>query len=249
MKGLLARFADLNRATNKLYYRAASRPHYWEVYRTMLDDAIRPARDIIHLGCGPLDLAEVTRVPLAGKTVYAVDPDEEAVSRNPAQHRIVAMGESIPLPDGMCDVIAAEHLVEHLADPGAVLREAHRLLRPGGRFVFTCPNLLSYSGVATHVTPYWFHREFLALLNRSRAQVEKASYPTYFRMNTVWAVRREAARAGFKVHDLFTGVDHPTYTAVLPGVHQAAAAWHLLLDRVPQLAPFRMTLTGSLERI
>jgi SAM-dependent methyltransferase len=38
------------------------------------------------------------------------------------------------------DVVIALHLVEHLADPRRALRQVHRILRPGGLFLFATPN-------------------------------------------------------------------------------------------------------------
>jgi SAM-dependent methyltransferase len=38
------------------------------------------------------------------------------------------------------DLVTALAVLEHLPDPAACAREAHRMLRPGGVFVATCPN-------------------------------------------------------------------------------------------------------------
>lgn len=178
--GILRRFVQLNKRSNELYYRFTDRPHYWKAYQRIVDEAVAPARDVLHLGSGPLWLGKVATVPLDDKTVIAVDPDEQALAKNPAARRICAYGEAIPLPDGSVDVIAADHLLEHLERPEAVLREAHRLLRPGGRFVFTAPNLLSYTGLATHWTPYWFHKAYLSLLRAEYRTGALKAYPTYF---------------------------------------------------------------------
>ncbi|WP_437673365.1 class I SAM-dependent methyltransferase [Sorangium sp. So ce131] len=246
---ILRNIVDFNKKTNELYYRFTDRPHYWKVYQGMVDEAVAPAKDVIHLGCGPLWFGKVATVPLDGKTIYAVDPDEQALARNPAPHHIRAFGDAIPLPDGCVDVIAADHLLEHVEKPEALMREAHRLLRPGGRFVFTAPNLLSYTGLATHLTPYWFHKLYVDLLRSNSSKTTKGdAYPTFFRMNTVWAVDRIAKETGFRVDKLSSGVDHPTYTVLFPGVHQAVMAMHLVLDKVEALAPFRITLTASLVR-
>lgn len=240
--------ARLNGATNSLYRRLATRPHYLEVYGRMVDRAVTDSDAIIHLGCGPLGFDQVCRVPLQGKTVYAVDPDAEALARNPCPNRIVAYGEAVPLPSGCADTVVLEHVVEHLDDPAAVLREAHRLLRPGGRVVFTTPNLLSYSGLATHLTPMQFHVWYLGLMRRGGSGGKRDPYPTVFHMNTIGKIRQIAADTGFEVEELSTGVDWPTYTWPLPVIHQLAALWHLVLDRVEALAPLRITLTVSLRR-
>ena len=38
------------------------------------------------------------------------------------------------------DVVVALHLVEHLVDPAAALKHVHRMLTPGGLFLFATPN-------------------------------------------------------------------------------------------------------------
>jgi SAM-dependent methyltransferase len=45
--------------------------------------------------------------------------------------------EDIPLPDGTVDVVLSNCVINLAADKGLVLREAARVLRPGGRFAVT----------------------------------------------------------------------------------------------------------------
>jgi len=244
---ILQRLLDMNRASNRIFYQISKRDHYMAVYARLLGEAATTAQTIIHLGSGPLGFAEVCKVPLEGKTIWAVDPDEAALSRNPSPNRLCASGEAIPLPDACVDLIASEHLLEHVEDIQGLLRESHRLLRPGGRFVFTTPNFLSYSGMATHFTPFAAHRLVMHMLNRADA-ASRQPYPTFFRFNTVWRIEKLARAAQFDVAQLWTGVDHPTYTSPIPVLHQAAVLTHLVLDKVEVLAPFRLTLTGVLVK-
>jgi len=48
--------------------------------------------------------------------------------------------EPLPWPDGSMSAITCMHLVEHLRDAGHLMREAARLLRPGGRIYFETPH-------------------------------------------------------------------------------------------------------------
>jgi len=47
-------------------------------------------------------------------------------------------------PSEYFDVVLASHLIEHLNDPAAMVRELHRILVPGGRFFITTPNISGF---------------------------------------------------------------------------------------------------------
>lgn len=48
---------------------------------------------------------------------------------------------SVPLPDGSADGVLANQVIEHVANPLRFFGEALRILRPGGVFVATTPNI------------------------------------------------------------------------------------------------------------
>lgn len=48
--------------------------------------------------------------------------------------------QPLPWPDASMDAVTCMHLVEHLHDPGLLLREVARLLKPGGRAYFETPH-------------------------------------------------------------------------------------------------------------
>jgi len=51
--------------------------------------------------------------------------------------------EPLPYPDAAFDVVTCSEVIEHLENFRALLREAHRVLRPGGLLVLTTPNVLN----------------------------------------------------------------------------------------------------------
>ena len=56
---------------------------------------------------------------------------------------------SLPLaenkfPDGHFNAVLASHLIEHLNDPAALVKEVHRILAPGGCFFVTTPNIAGF---------------------------------------------------------------------------------------------------------
>ena len=58
-----------------------------------------------------------------------------ATSRSPALVPRRTDAAATGLPAGAFDLVSARHTLHHHDDPDATLREARRLLRPGGRFV------------------------------------------------------------------------------------------------------------------
>ncbi|AEF82719.1 class I SAM-dependent methyltransferase [Leadbettera azotonutricia] len=42
------------------------------------------------------------------------------------------------------DAVLASHVIEHLNDPGALVKEAGRILKPGGCFIVTTPNISGF---------------------------------------------------------------------------------------------------------
>ncbi len=55
-----------------------------------------------------------------------------------------APGEALPFADASFDVVYSSNVLEHTNDPAKVLREAARVLKPGGVLQIVCPNYMSY---------------------------------------------------------------------------------------------------------
>jgi SAM-dependent methyltransferase len=66
---------------------------------------------------------------------------------------VVATAEQIPVPEGSFDAVLSTQVLEHVAEPQRVLRELHRVLRPGGRLFMTVP--LAWE---LHEQPFDFYR-------------------------------------------------------------------------------------------
>ena len=106
---------------------------------------------VLDIGCGHGALS-LTLSESAGFDIVAMDILEARVSsvrakkaaRDPGAaarvHIVRADAESLPYQDESFDAVAATEVLEHLDEPGRMLSEAARVLRPGGRFFMTTPN-------------------------------------------------------------------------------------------------------------
>jgi SAM-dependent methyltransferase len=68
---------------------------------------------------------------------------QELDARAPAGVHIGPL-RKLALPESTYDAVVMNHVLEHVTDPVALLGECRRLLRPGGTFVATTPNLDSH---------------------------------------------------------------------------------------------------------
>lgn len=81
----------------------------------------------LHLGCGPN--------VMKGWLNYDLNPAEGGIKHD--------LTRPLPHPDNSVDMCFSEHFIEHITREQAVelLKECHRVLRPGGRLRITTPNL------------------------------------------------------------------------------------------------------------
>ncbi len=61
--------------------------------------------------------------------------------------------ESLPFPSETFDAAVSTQVLEHVPDPGKILREIHRVLKPGAPLYITAP-----LGFGEHQQPYDFYR-------------------------------------------------------------------------------------------
>ncbi len=122
---------------------------YWHYRAPFFDDIVpAPGRQTLEMGCGEgrvaRDLAQ------RGHAVTAVDASPTllryAREADPAGRYLVADAAALPFPAGAFDLVVAYNALMDIADmPGAV-REAARILEPGGRFCICVTHPLNDAG-------------------------------------------------------------------------------------------------------
>jgi ubiquinone/menaquinone biosynthesis C-methylase UbiE len=97
---------------------------------------------MLDIGCGPGQIPLLVAERLSDCTVVALDlaPAMLAIARrklDASPHRdrvelVLGDAKSLELPDGSFDAVFSNTILHHMTDPRPFLREAARVLRPGG---------------------------------------------------------------------------------------------------------------------
>lgn len=156
---------DYHSVAGDYQYRALHSGHpmqrFWHGGKlTMIDQLIRPhlraGSRILEVGCGAGNLLVQAAVP--GSYPMALDLSMQALTFVRSRFResasavdapggyacLQAIGESIPLADESFDCVLLSEVIEHLDAPQFSVREAARVLKPGGRLLVTTPNYRSF---------------------------------------------------------------------------------------------------------
>jgi ubiquinone/menaquinone biosynthesis C-methylase UbiE len=149
-----------------------------------------------------------------------------------------------PLPDDTFDAILCEHLIEHLPEKDglSLLREALRVLKPGGRIRVVTPDLESLAQLCQS-EPTGVGAEYVAFVAKLHGRPaitpgEALNYIFYDyghrHIYTVAKLRRvlegvgfadvTESRAGYPVHPIFRGAEgHPNFMGLENDAFEAFA--------------------------
>lgn len=101
--------------------------------------ALENAR-MLDIGCGIGTYVQKLRD--YSEHVYGIDVDPARVGRGTTGGLAVAVSERLPFADGVFDMVLLNEVIEHVQDDAFTLREACRVVRPGGHIVIYAPNRL-----------------------------------------------------------------------------------------------------------
>lgn len=203
----------------------------------------------LDLGCGhallPDWLSGSVRPPdIGSKFFVGLDFDRSSLLR----HRVIKLrvqgaAASLPFRDGSFDLVSANMVVEHLDQPGRAFSEIHRVLRPGGRWLFHTPNRWGHTTILPRLIPSALLPFLARLLLQRRAE---DVYPTYYLANTERSIQAFAREAGLEVAEIRYVHSSAQFMAI-PPLAFLELIWIRLLSR-SALAGLRACLIVTLER-
>jgi SAM-dependent methyltransferase len=200
---------------------------------------IRADDVVIDVGCGSGNLT--TRAGRSTDHAVGLDASLDAVlfcRSRPDAYRCsfaVAAGDRLPIAGGTADVALLVEVIEHLANPLAVLSEIRRTLRPGGLLLVTTPNYSAGS--------LWPVLEWLA--DRSGRVAEMAD-EQHVQKFTPTSLVQTLAGAGFTVGRLGTFYRwSPVWSLISPGRAASSVQREVASGRLDGCLVYALAVTSS----
>lgn len=119
-------------------------------------------KNVLDVGCGRGYGTEL--MSNYATSITGLDYDQDTVNDNTARLKAIPNIQFIrgavpplPFPDNSFDVITAFQFIEHIKERRQFLKECLRVLKPGGKFLVTTPNIKkSFAPNPFHVHEYTF---------------------------------------------------------------------------------------------
>lgn len=134
----------------------------------------------------------------AGIQVTAMELDREMFRVQGVDFVPANLNERLPVDDHTFDCVACVDGIEHLEDPFNLVREFHRVLRPGGTLVISTPNISALRSRARYLVTGFHNKGKLPLTEEAPSplhHINLMSYP---------ALRYMLVRYGFEVRVIST---------------------------------------------
>ena len=132
-------------------------------FRQYLNKYINIETIVLDAGCG--DGGMISDLKLRPKLIIGIDKSEKLLNNNKIiDQKIISDLEKVPLTDNSVDIVSSEFVLEHIIGPELIFREIHRVLKPGGAFIFITPNIINPIMFLSKILPHFFHEFFRKII-------------------------------------------------------------------------------------
>jgi SAM-dependent methyltransferase len=149
------------------------------------------------------------------------------------------------IADGSVDFAFSRSVMEHVREIDRCYAELHRILKPGGLYVFLTPNFWDYGSLISHFTPNRFHQR---IVRYAEGRAEENTFPTFYRSNTRRSIERLAKAHDFHVKTFDYLGQYPAYLTLSRPLFVLGSAYEKTLARFTPLHWLRGWILAAIEK-
>jgi ubiquinone/menaquinone biosynthesis C-methylase UbiE len=111
---------------------------------------VSPIEVMLDCGCGDGEFTAMVAHAVQAKRVIGIDivPEQIEKAKTKGIEGIICnLDKGLNVPDASVDMLIASQVIEHVADTDGLIKEFHRVLKPGGYLVVGTPNLSAFTNI------------------------------------------------------------------------------------------------------
>jgi SAM-dependent methyltransferase len=221
-------------------------PHPYKIYEQMILAKLKPDSVLLDAGCGrtaPVLAKFVGKAKrLVGVELVDFDP-----AKVPAGVELIQgnLADVPKLGAASVDLIISRSVLEHIQVIEPVYKEMHRILKPGGSFVFLVPNFWDYVSLISWIVPNKFHG---LIVSKTEGRDAHDTFPAFYKSNTRRSVARLAARTGFRMVSCEYLGQYPAMLMFNAPIFLLGSLYEKLIERIRPLNFLRGWILVELVR-
>jgi len=111
---------------------------------------VSPIGTMLDCGCSDGEFTARIASAVQAKRALGIDVVPEQIAKAKARGIEASVGnldKGLNVPDASVDMLVASQVIEHVADTDGLIKEFHRVLKPGGYLVLGTPNLSAFTNI------------------------------------------------------------------------------------------------------
>lgn len=144
-----------------------------------------PSSRVLNIACEDLRVPSVFPKTLRDGQVFGLEIDKKRVEADPLTFYADVDKDRFPFDDNTFDVVLSWWGIEHFQNQH-IFKEAERVLKPGGRFIFVTPNIAYPAFLANRFLGHRFGMFYRKVFMRS----DYVPHEAYYRFNRYGSIRK-----------------------------------------------------------
>ena len=206
------------------YFKSSEHPY--RKYEEKILSTLKNTDTILDAGCGRS--APILR-KFYGKTKTLIGVDLEEPTKGMQGIKYIKGDiSSIDISSNTVDVVISRAVLEHVSNPIPIFKEIHRILKPGGSFVFLVPNLGDYVSILSKLIPNRFHKY---IISKTEGRKIDDVFPTYYNANTYSSIKKLSNKNGFTIEAFLYLGQYPSIFMFNPFCFILATIYEKIISR------------------